>query len=258
VTYSLTLALQHPILSADEELDLARRYKYKNDLKAAEKLVLSHLRLVMKIAKDFSGYGLNQEDLFQEGTVGLMLAVKKFDPEKGFRLATYATDWIRSKITEFIQKNINLVRRATTKPQLKLFWNQSTVNSHTTEETAKLLGVSEKVVDGFKAANHAEVLLDHGSAGDDKHDWFASDSPGPEQIVVEGLYELDLEKRLKDAMSRLDSRRRKVIEDRMLSEEPKTLKELAGELGVSTERVRQMEAEGIKKLREYMGVDKQF
>lgn len=254
-------ALTHATLSAEEELELAWKYKLHNDLEAAEKLVLSNLRLVMKIVNDFRGYNLPEEDMFQEGVVGLMRAVKKFDPSKGFRLATYATHFITERVMEFIKHNLRIVRNATGKAQTKLFWKQAVVSDNTPEEAAKIIGVSVEEVNRFKANRGSDIPLES-SVSDCDGEYSVglidtlSDGVSTEDIVVEGTHQVQLSEKLTEAMSTLDTRRKKILMDRIMSEDPKTLDELACELNLSKERVRQLEAEAIDKLRKFMTVDK--
>lgn len=258
---TMCTALTHSTLSAEEELELAWKYKRDNDLKAAEKLVLSNLRLVMNIVADFRGYNLPEEDLFQEGVIGLMRAVKKFEPSKGFRLATYAVHFITDGIREFIKRNLRIVRNATGKAQTKIFWKQGVVSQNTSEEAARIIGVSVEEVDKFKASSGSDVPLES-SVSDYDEEYRAgvidtlTDGVTTEDIVVEEIHQEQINKKLTEALSTLDSRRKKIIMERVMSEDPKTLDVLASELNLSKERVRQLEAEAIGKLRKFMTVDK--
>src|SRR5690606_10190048 len=250
-----------PVLTAEEEHALATRFRKENDLDAARRLVLSHLRFVIHIARGYAGYGLPFGDLIQEGNIGLMKAVKRFDPDVGVRLVSFAVHWIRAEIHEFVLKNWRVVKVATTKAQRKLFFNLRKAKKHLgwltrdeTEAVAKDLGVSPReVTEMEKRLTGYDVSFDPDPSADD--DEFAPVSylpaPGsdPAQLIERDDWEADAQDRLRDALERLDDRSRDILAKRWLVERKATLHELAAEYGVSAERIRQIEANAIKKLR---------
>ncbi len=250
-----------PMLSAEEERALAIRLRDHGDLDAARQLVLSHLRFVIHIARGYAGYGLALADLIQEGNVGLMKAVKRFDPDVGVRLVSFAVHWIRAEIHEFVLKNWRVVKVATTKAQRKLFFNLRKAKKHLgwltrdeTEAVAKDLGVSPReVTEMEKRLTGYDVSFDPDPSADD--DEFAPVSylpaPGsdPAQLIERDDWEADAQDRLRDALERLDDRSRDILAKRWLVERKATLHELAAQYGVSAERIRQIEANAIKKLR---------
>lgn len=253
-----------PILSQEEETRLAQRLWDHGDLEAAQQLILSHLRFVIAIARGYKGYGLPQADLIQEGNIGLMKAVKRFDPERGVRLVSFAVHWIKAEIHEFIMRNWRLVKIATTKQQRKLFFNLrsmkqglSTLNPNEVDAIATQLGVKpEEVVEMEKRFSGADVSLEPSS--DDEDDSFTpisylTDGNEPSQILEnEQLIQLR-EKSLRQSLENLDERSRHIIEARWLREsDTATLHDLADELGVSAERIRQIEAKALQKIRGVM------
>lgn len=253
-----------PILSQEEEARLAQRLWDHGDLEAAQQLILSHLRFVIAIARGYKGYGLPQADLIQEGNIGLMKAVKRFDPERGVRLVSFAVHWIKAEIHEFIMRNWRLVKIATTKQQRKLFFNLrsmkqglSTLNPNEVDAIATQLGVKpEEVVEMEKRFSGADVSLEPSS--DDEDDSFTpisylTDGNEPSQILEnEQLIQLR-EKSLRQSLENLDERSRHIIEARWLREsDTATLHDLADELGVSAERIRQIEAKALQKIRGVM------
>ncbi|WP_338847735.1 RNA polymerase sigma factor RpoH [Massilia sp. W12] len=253
-----------PMLSQEEESSLAQRLREHNDLAAAQKMVLSHLRLVVSIARGYLGYGLPHADLIQEGNIGLMKAVKRFDPSQGVRLVSYAMHWIKAEIHEYILKNWRLVKVATTKAQRKLFFN---LRSHKQgldamspaqiDALAKQLDVKrEEVIEmETRLAGH-DVALE--APADDEDDKFApiaylaSDSGEPTR-VLEAKQQMRLQSEgLEEALSKLDDRSRRIIEARWLANDDgsgATLHELAAEFGVSAERIRQIETAALKKMK---------
>jgi len=251
-----------PMLTPERELELGRRLKEHNDLEAAKELVLSHMRLVVSISRHYLGYGLPHADLIQEGNIGLMKAVKRFDPERGVRLVSFAVHWIRAEIHEFILRNWRLVKIATTKAQRKLFFNLRSMKTHLgsltlgeTREMAKTLGVKpEEVTEMETRLLGQDLSLDPGP--DDSEDWvspiaYLSDSeaePSHELEVLEN--EARATAGLAKAMDGLDKRSRRIIEARWLKEKGgATLHELADEFGVSAERIRQIEMKAMQKMR---------
>ena len=258
-----------PMLDRDEEFMLAKRWQEHEDPDAAEKLVTSHLRLVAKIAMGYRGYGLAMGEVISEGNVGLMQAVKKFDPDKGFRLATYAMWWIRASIQEYILRSWSLVKMGTTAAQKKLFFNlrrlkgqmqaieEGDLKPDQVEAIATKLGVTEQdVVDMNRRLSGDASLnapLRNGEGDSEWQDWLADDSAAnqEEDLAEEDEFTQRMEM-LQDAMSVLNERERQIIQERRLAEEPKTLEELSHVFGVSRERVRQIEVRAFEKLQEAM------
>lgn len=250
-----------PILSQEEETSLARRLWNHGDIEAAQKLILSHLRFVVAIARGYKGYGLPQADLIQEGNIGLMKAVKRFDPERGVRLVSFAVHWIKAEIHEFIMRNWRLVKIATTKQQRKLFFNLrsmkqglETMNPQEVEAMATQLGVkSEEVVEMEKRFNGSDISLE--PLSDEEDDTFSpisylTDGAEPSQILESAQITQMREQGLQHSLECLDDRSRHIIEARWLREKNSaTLHDLAAELGVSAERVRQIEAKALQKMR---------
>jgi RNA polymerase sigma-32 factor len=250
-----------PILSQEEETSLARRLWNQGDLEAAQQLILSHLRFVVAIARGYIGYGLPQADLIQEGNIGLMKAVKRFDPERGVRLVSFAVHWIKAEIHEFIMRNWRLVKIATTKQQRKLFFNLrrmkqglDTMNPQEVDAMATQLGVkSEEVVEMEKRFNGSDISLE--PISDEEDDAFSpinylTDGEEPSQILENEQITHLREKGLQQSLACLDDRSRHIIEARWLREkDTATLHDLAAELGVSAERVRQIEAKALQKMR---------
>lgn len=251
-----------PLLSAEEETALARRFFDGGDLDAARQLVISHLRFVVHIARGYQGYGLSQADLIQEGNVGLMKAVKRFNPDVGVRLVSFAVHWIKAEIHEFILRNWRIVKVATTKAQRKLFFNLRGAKKQlgwlTAEETravAKELGVPEAEVTRMEGRlAGADVSFEADDDDDDEravapaHYLRAQDADPAEIVLTEDAEGDDLD-RLSLAMERLDPRARSIVSRRWLADEKPTLHELAAEYGVSAERIRQIEQNAMKKLK---------
>lgn len=250
-----------PLLAPEEELRLARRFRSDGDVESARQLVLSHLRLVVAIARGYIGYGLPQGDLIQEGNVGLMKAVKRFDPERGVRLVSFAIHWIRAEIHEFILRNWRLVKIATTKAQRKLFFNlrslKPSLDPLTRAEVrsiAKRLGVKpEEVSEMEMRLAGQEVSLEPTSDDEEGYApiaYLADSSPEPREMI-EAKQERSLRARgLESALASLDGRSRRIIEARWLREaDSATLHELAAEFKISAERVRQIEAKALEKMK---------
>ena len=255
------------VLTAEEEQQLAERLYYKEDVEAARHLVMSHLRFVVHIAKSYSGYGLNQSDLIQEGNVGLMKAVKRFNPEKGVRLVSFAVHWIKAEIHEFILRNWRIVKVATTKAQRKLFFNlrsQKKRLAWLTHEEAKAVAKDLNVE--VKHVHEMERRLsafDAGfDAGADDSDESAFQAPAnyledtrydPAKQLEAADWSDDNTTRLHEALKTLDERSQVILQRRWLNEDEKsTLHELADEFGVSAERIRQLEKNAMKKVRNVM------
>ncbi len=259
-----------PMLSAAEELRLARRFRDLNDLSAAEMLVVSHLRLVVRVARGYSGYGLELADLVQEGTFGLMRAVKRFDPERGVRLASFALHFIRAHIKEFVLRNWRIVRQATTKAQRKLFFNLrrnkprlERLRRKELEQIATVLNVSPDDVETMDARLYSSDATigsydELRSAGDATLMETALADPGPDPYAVcEALDEAFTQSRAVElGLNTLDARSRDIIQRRWLQDDKVTLAELGEHYGISKERVRQIEAKAFARLRsvvEYPG-----
>lgn len=250
-----------PILSQEEETHLARRLRDEDDIDAARQLVLSHLRVVVAIARGYRGYGLPQADLIQEGNIGLMKAVKHYDPERGVRLISFAVYWIKAEIHEFVLRNWRLVKIATTKAQRKLFFSLrsmrqglDTMNPEEVHAMAKQLGVKpEEVVEMETRFSGRDISLEPLSEDEDETYSpiaYLTDGSEPSQLLeAEQTHRLHGEG-LEQALASLDARSRHIIEARWLREkDTATLHDLAAELGVSAERIRQIEAKAIQKMR---------
>ncbi|CAM8443497.1 RNA polymerase sigma factor RpoH [Candidatus Methylopumilus planktonicus] len=252
-----------PSLTAEEEMNLGMRLKKSNDLEAAKTLILSHLKLVAKVARGYSGYGLPQSDLVQEGNIGLMKAVKRFDPERGVRLVSFAIYWIKAEIQEYIVKNWRLVKTATTKAQRKLFFNLRSMKktlqplkSDEINSIAKELNVKpEDVREMEYRFNGNEISLDYGSeeSEDDVYRpiaYLKDEAPEPSEQMEIDQSENNSLSSLKKALLSLDERSRLILEERWLKDkEASTLHELADKLGVSAERIRQIEQSAMKKIK---------
>ncbi len=253
-----------PMLQPQEEYMLAKRYKEHEDPAAAERLVNSHLRLVAKIAMGYRGYGLPIGEVVSEGNVGLMQAVKRFEPDKGFRLATYAMWWIKAAIQEYILRSWSLVKMGTTANQKRLFFNlrrlkgkiqaldEGDLKPHQVKEIATRLGVSEEEVISMNRRLGGDASLNapiraEADAGE-WQDWLVDESESQETLLA-NQEELDQRRQmLSDAMDVLNERERRIFEARRLAEDPMTLEDLSGEFGVSRERVRQIEVRAFEKV----------
>ncbi|HEX3098621.1 MAG TPA: RNA polymerase sigma factor RpoH [Usitatibacter sp.] len=252
-----------PMLTQEREQALGRRLKEQNDLTAARDMVLSHLRLVVSVARNYMGYGLPQADLVQEGNIGLMKAVKRFDPERGVRLASFAIHWIKAEIHEYILRNWRMVKIATTKAQRKLFFNlrsmKPTMAALTPKEirqVAQTLNVKEsEVIEMEQRLQGGDIPLE--PAPDDTREdlvtpiaYLAEPGEGPAELFEREEGEALKAEGLTRALSSLDERSRRIIRARWLAEsDPKTLHELAEEFGVSAERIRQIEAKAMQKMK---------
>ena len=254
-------ANRFPILSQEEEIRFARSLRDEDNIDAARQLVLSHLRVVVAIARGYKGYGLPQADLIQEGNVGLMKAVKRYDPERGVRLVSFAVHWIKAEIHEFILRNWRLVKIATTKAQRKLFFNLrsmksalDTMNPAEINAIAKQLGVkAEEVVEMETRFNGRDISLEPLSEDDDETfspiAYLTDGSEPPQLLEAEQTSRLRGEG-LEQALASLDARSRRIIEARWLREkDTATLHDLADEWGVSAERIRQIEVKAMQKMR---------
>jgi RNA polymerase sigma-32 factor len=253
---------RYPLLSAEEEHELARRWREEQDLEAARQLVLSHLRLVASVARHYLGYGLPQADLIQEGNVGLMKAVKRFDPDRGVRLVSFALHWIKAEIHEYILRNWRLVKVATTKAQRKLFFNLrsmrkglGTLSTGETAAIARELGVKPEEVREMETRLSGqdiglEPTVEDGEESFSPIAYLASPEDEPVEVLAREQTERLQHEGLSAALRNLDERSRRIIESRWLHQgEPATLHELADEFGVSAERIRQIEAKAMQKMR---------
>ncbi|MGB4466456.1 MAG: RNA polymerase sigma factor RpoH [Azovibrio sp.] len=254
-----------PMLSEAEEIQLARRFHEEQDLEAARQLVLSHLRLVISIARGYLGYGLPHADLIQEGNVGLMKAVKRFDPDRGVRLVSFAIHWIKAEIHEYILKNWRMVKVATTKAQRKLFFNLRSLKNgyeggHSlspgqTAEIAAKLGVKVEEVGEMETRMTGRDMALENSADDDEDayapiDYLTDSHYEPTQVIEAREYARLQDEGLRSALDGLDPRSRRIIEARWLAgDESATLHDLADEFQVSAERIRQIEVKALQKMR---------
>ena len=261
VSSDLEVQKYPPILTPEEEYDLAIELYENGSLSAAKKLVMSHMRFVAFIAHGYKGYGLEQADLIQEGTIGLMKAVKRFNPHKKVRLSSFAVYWIRAEIHEYIFKNWKIVKVATTKAQRKLFFKlkkaKSNIFQSLTNEQAKViaddLGVKEKDVIEMESRLQLNDVAFEVNDDEDAYmpeHYVADPGKNPEQLVLSVKSQEDQHKRLYQALSSLDQRSIEILQSRYLKEEKETLHTLADKYGVSAERVRQLENKAIKKLKE--------
>ena len=256
-----------PMLSQEEEINLARRLRDEDDINAARQLVLSHLRVVVSIARGYKGYGLPQADLIQEGNIGLMKAVKRYDPERGVRLVSFAIHWIKAEINEFILRNWRLVKIATTKAQRKLFFNLrslkknlDTMGPEEVDAIAEKLNVkTEEVVEMETRFSGRDISIEPLSQDNEEtYNYspiaYLTDGAEPSQVLEAQENGSLNSKKLKQALANLDSRSCRIIEARWLcGEKAVTLHKLSEELGVSAERIRQIEVKALQKIRTMMG-----
>jgi len=258
-----------PVLSREDETELATRFRRDDDLDAARQLVLSHLRFVVHIARGYHGYGLPMGDLVQEGNVGLMKAVKRFDPTVGVRLVSFAVHWIRAEIHEYVLRNWRMVKVATTKAQRKLFFNLRKYKRHLgwlsadeTQAVARDLGVSPaEVTEMERRLSSRDLSYDPAPDADDEDESYSPSAylPAPDSdpaVAVERAeWDDDVSDKVAHAMAQLDARSQAVLRARWMTDQKATLHELADEFGVSAERIRQIEANAIKKLRKLVVED---
>ena len=254
-----------PLLSADQDVALGRRWKEHEDVDAARQLVLSHLRLVVAVSRNYMGYGLPQADLIQEGNIGLMKAVRRFDPERGVRLVSFALHWIKAEIHEYVLRNWRLVKIATTKAQRKLFFNlrsmkvsASALTHGEADAIARKLGVKpEEVFEMETRISGGDIALDPTPGDEDSITpiaYLADPDDEPSTVLEHNETAANRSEGLRSAMSKLDDRSRRIIEARWLREDDTalTLQELANEYGVSAERIRQIESNALKTMRTQM------
>ena len=251
------------VLSAEQEKNLAERLFFHNDLEAARQLVMSHLRFVVHIAKSYSGYGLPLADLIQEGNVGLMKAVKRFNPEVGVRLVSFAVHWVKAEIHEFILRNWRIVKVATTKAQRKLFFNLrsakkrlSWLTNDEADAVARDLGVEAKVVREMEGRMAGQDTAFDGYTDDDSDTayqapayYLEDHNSDPSSLLEDADWSSNSVSQLRNALAQLDERSRDILQKRWLAEEKVTLHELADSYGVSAERIRQLEKNAMKKLK---------
>lgn len=256
---------QVPMLSAEEEQELAQRLQLRNDLEAAQRLIMAHLRFVAHIARGYLGYGLPLADLIQEGNIGLMKAVKRFDPAHGVRLVSFAVHWIRAEIHEFVLRNWRIVKVATTKAQRKLFFKLRSakkrlgwLNHDEVQTVAQELGVTpENVLEMEARLNSRDLsfdpLLETDSDADAEHftpaAWLRDEQANPAEVLERDDWDERSLDQLDTALQRLDPRSRDIVQRRWLSDAKPTLHQLAAEYQVSAERIRQLESNALKKLR---------
>ena len=250
-----------PILSSEQEKSLAQRLQDHGDLNAARELVMCHLRFVVHLARSYKGYGLSQADLIQEGNVGLMKAVKRFDPSIGVRLISFAVHWIKAEMHEYILRNWRIVKVATTKAQRKLFFNlrgakktSSWLSVEETDAIANELGVPSVEVTRMESRLSASDMAFDGYGIDDETasapvHYLPSAAPDPADLVADASSDKDMHMRLSTGLAALDERSRDILQQRWLSDDKSTLHELADEYGVSAERIRQLEKNAMKKLK---------
>ena len=257
-----------PMLEAEEEYMLAKNWRESGNLKAAHKLVTSHLRLVAKIAMGYRGYGLPVNELISEGNIGLMQAVKKFDPDRGFRLATYAMWWIKASIQEYVLRSWSLVKMGTTTAQKKLFFNLKKLKNqiaphqdgdlrdeHVKEISERLNVNSSEVVNmNRRLMGHEKSLNDPIKAGETEEwqDWLADDRLDQELVLSQKQEFDDKKELLYESINILDDRERQILEERRLTENPKTLEQLSKKFKISRERIRQIETKAFEKLQKSM------
>lgn len=262
----IQVANSFPVLSVEREQDLAHRLHEKSDLDAARELVLSHLRFVVHIAKSYSGYGLPQADLIQEGNVGLMKAVKRFDPNVGVRLVSFAVHWIKAEIHEYVLRNWRIVKVATTKAQRKLFFNLRSakkglgwLNNEEVEAIAQDLDVKPQTVRQMESRLSAHDAAFDGYSDDDDEQAYQAPAYyledhryNPATELEDSDWAADSASRLQSAMAELDDRSRDILQKRWLTDSKATLHELADVYGVSAERIRQLEKNAMNKVKKMM------
>ncbi len=262
----INAAHQLPILSADQERDLAQRLHDHQDLEAARQLITHHLRFVIRVARGYNGYGLALADLIQEGNIGLMKAVKRFDPAQNVRLVSFAVHWIRAEIHEFILRNWRIVKVATTKAQRKLFFNLRSkknrlgwLNHEEVESVAMDLGVKpSEVLEMESRLSGQDLGFDAPTSSNDEENisspsaYLTHQGDDPETYIEKSDWSQHQETRLQNALNILDDRSRAIIQARWLNEKKQTLHELAQQFGVSAERVRQLENNAMKKLQAHI------
>ena len=260
-------AFSVPVLSAEEEYDLAVRLQRDNDLDAAKQLVMSHLRFVVRVARGYNGYGLALGDLIQEGNIGLMKAVRRFDPDVGVRLVSFAVHWVRAEMHEFILRNWRIVKVATTKAQRKLFFNLRSskkrlgwLNQEEVNAVAEDLGVRPEIVQEMESRLSGQDVCFDPLLNDDDEDrthyapaaYLTDETNDPARTIEQHDWQAHNSSKLLAALAGLDDRSRAILQARWLDEKKSTLHELADRFGVSAERIRQLEKNAIGKLQKTM------
>jgi len=262
--------MKAPLLEREEEVKLGNELRDKGDEKALDKLVSSHLRLVVKMAAGFKGYGLPVSDLIQEGTLGLMDAAKKFDPEKGVRFSTYARWWILASIQDYVMRNSSIVKIGTTPAQKSLFFNLRRLRAKVSNnlvgpmsdedrlEIARILGVPkasvermEALLSGYDASLNSTIGSDE-SDGSELQEFLEDDRPNPEENIAYQSHQTSRRNVIAKAMAALDERERQIIKHRFLEESKPTLEEIGHDFGVSKERIRQIESRALEKLKLFL------
>ena len=266
----ISKTMKAPLLEREEEVKLGNELRDKGDEKALEKLVSSHLRLVVKMAAGFKGYGLPVSDLIQEGTLGLMDAAKKFDPEKGVRFSTYARWWILASIQDYVMRNSSIVKIGTTPAQKSLFFNLRRLRAKISNnlvgpmsdedrlEIARILGVPkasvermEALLSGYDASLNSTIGSDE-SDGSELQEFLEDDRPNPEENIAYQSHQTSRRNVIAKAMAALDERERQIIKHRFLEENKPTLEEIGHDFGVSKERIRQIESRALEKLKLFL------
>jgi len=266
----ISKTMKAPLLEREEEVKLGNELRDKGDEKALEKLVSSHLRLVVKMAAGFKGYGLPVSDLIQEGTLGLMDAAKKFDPEKGVRFSTYARWWILASIQDYVMRNSSIVKIGTTPAQKSLFFNLRRLRAKVSNnlvgpmsdedrlEIARILGVPkasvermEALLSGYDASLNSTIGSDE-SDGSELQEFLEDDRPNPEENIAYQSHQTSRRNVIAKAMAALDERERQIIKHRFLEENKPTLEEIGHDFGVSKERIRQIESRALEKLKLFL------
>lgn len=266
------IAFKIPSLTEKEEKELSENYYFNGDIESARKIVLSYLKLVVKIANGMNGYGLDRQELIQEGSVGLMKAIKNYNPTLGIKVSTYASDWIRASILDYVVKQQGVVRRITTKAHRKVFFNINKYRDYkgiiTDSSRTKMsddLGLSlEEVNEAIGRLASQDITLLTGEADDDDYGSgnfefnIESDTPSPEEVVIENQYEEYTITHVRNALETLNDREKHIIESRWMGESKESLHSLSEKLNVSAERVRQLEAQAIKRLKKYLEENSDF
>ena len=266
----ISKTMKAPLLEREEEVELGKKLRDKGDEKALDKLVSSHLRLAVKMAAGFKGYGLPVSDLIQEGTLGLMDAAKKFDPEKGVRFSTYARWWILASIQDYVMRNSSIVKIGTTPAQKSLFFNLRRLRAKLSNnlvgpmsdedrlEIAKILGVPkasvermEALLSGYDASLNSTIGSDE-SDGSELQEFLEDDRPNPEENIAYQSHQTSRTNVIAKAMAALDERERQIIKHRFLEENKPTLEEIGHDFGVSKERIRQIESRALEKLKLFL------
>lgn len=266
------IAFKIPSLTEKEEKELSENYYFNGDIESARKIVLSYLKLVVKIANGMNGYGLDRQEVIQEGSVGLMKAIKNYNPTLGIKVSTYASDWIRASILDYVVKQQGVVRRITTKAHRKVFFNinkyrdcKGIITDSSRTKMSDDLGLSlEEVNEAIGRLASQDITLLTGEADDDDYGSgnlefnIESDTPSPEEVVIENQYEEYTITHVRNALETLNDREKHIIESRWMGESKESLHSLSEKLNVSAERVRQLEAQAIKRLKKYLEENSDF